>query len=117
MIAIYLPQIDEDGRFSLRPTFATQAELDELRALASTSTNTEISHDGLSASDRTAADPIPTDCLHRGEPLISLGCVPCGAGVRIKVFACNIHSRCQLSDKLPDVHSCIGCKDRESQMV
>ena len=49
-----------------------------------------------------------TDCLHRGDLLETIGCETCAGNVRVKVFACSLHGRCQLSSKLTGVSVCDG---------
>jgi hypothetical protein len=51
-------------------------------------------------------------CIHRGPELRQEPCESCGAGVRIKVFACAIHGECQLDDKIAGLKACGGCHER-----
>lgn len=50
-------------------------------------------------------------CVHRGAELRKEPCESCGAGTRIKIFACSIHGECQLDDKIAGVKSCEPCAD------
>jgi hypothetical protein len=61
---------------------------------------------------------IPLDqllaCIHRGPELRQEPCPTCGGGIRIKVFACAVHSECQLDDKIVGMKCCGACEDRRS---
>lgn len=51
------------------------------------------------------------DCLHRGEEIRTADCPTCSGHVRVKVFACAIHSECTLAKPLPGIACCQGCGD------
>jgi len=53
-------------------------------------------------------------CVHRGAELRQEPCETCG-GTRIKIFACEIHSECQLDDKIAGVKFCGACAERTPQ--
>lgn len=62
-----------------------------------------------------APSRIPLDqllaCIHRGTELRQETCETCGGRTRIKLFACEIHSECQLDDKIRDVKFCGACAE------
>lgn len=64
------------------------------------------------------ASRIPLDqllaCIHRGPELRQEPCETCGGGIRIKVFACAVHTECQLDDKIVGLKYCGVCEDRRS---
>jgi hypothetical protein len=53
-------------------------------------------------------------CIHRGPELRQEVCPSCGAGTRIKVFACGIHGECQLDDKIAGLKFCGNCDERSA---
>ena len=49
-------------------------------------------------------------CRHRGGEVRRSQCAPCGGGVALKVYACDVHGECTLGKRLPDVPGCCqGC--------
>jgi hypothetical protein len=63
-----------------------------------------------------ALSRIPLDqllaCTHRRTELRQESCPTCSAGTRIMIFACDIHRKCQLDDKIQGVEFCGTCADR-----
>lgn len=55
--------------------------------------------------------PLATTCQHLGEQLRLQSCQTCSGNVRLKVFACAIHSECQLTPRVAGVRACEGCCD------
>jgi hypothetical protein len=51
-------------------------------------------------------------CIHRGPEIRQDPCKTCGNGVRIKVFACQLHNDCQLDGKIAGIRNCAICSDR-----
>jgi hypothetical protein len=64
---------------------------------------------------------IPLDqllaCIHRGPEVRQELCPTCSAGVRIKLFACEVHRECQLDDKIVGVKFCGECAERISPRI
>lgn len=54
----------------------------------------------------------PLTCVHRGAVTREESCESCKGKVRIKVFACELHTECHLSRKELAVRSCLTCGDR-----
>jgi hypothetical protein len=50
-------------------------------------------------------------CRHRGDQVGEASCEGCNGRVRIKVFSCNLHCRCTLSNAVPAIASCLQCAD------
>lgn len=113
---ISFPERGADGalRFVDRESVTTE---DVLAMLAEFSSPTTDGDHATTESHGLIHDPPGERCRHLGEPLEPIGCLPCGGGVRIKVFACAIHARCQIGHKLDDVHSCDGCDDQTSRVT
>ena len=54
-------------------------------------------------------------CVHRGAEIRQEPYEGCGAGTRIKVFACGIHGECQLDDKIVGLKFC-GNRDERAAL-
>lgn len=53
-------------------------------------------------------------CVHRGDLEGQVPCEGCKGRTSLKVFACDIHSRCVLGDRpAPGAHACGKCTDYE----
>ena len=56
-------------------------------------------------------ETIRTDCVYRGEHIDDLACPACEKKVLLKVFACQLHSRCMLVPGT-SVRYCGTCESR-----
>lgn len=53
-------------------------------------------------------------CSHLGEATGEmLSCSTCPSSVRIKVYNCNLHSRCVLGTTIPSTQGCVNCPDHQ----
>ena len=59
--------------------------------------------------------PLPNglECVHIGKTHQMQKCPTCTGDVRIKIFPCSIHSKCQLSSLLEGIQSCSTCMEFE----
>lgn len=46
-----------------------------------------------------------------GEETDRATCTTCGGGVRVKVFACQMHGRATIGKQIEGATNCAGCKD------
>lgn len=58
-------------------------------------------------------------CLHLGEDTGErIKCGPCKGNVRVKVFACAVHSKCTLETKITkELACCEMCKDFKASVL
>jgi hypothetical protein len=65
------------------------------------------------SADANSDDPrwVPGSlCSHRGESTRFVECKACKGTVKLKVFACDVHSECTLKKNV-GLHVCLGCDD------
>ena len=83
MIAIYLPEIGDDGSIAIRTTPATVQELDDLRAASQEDVIAgAMLDDGLTELN---SDGLRTETLRSGNVVQTVPCRGCAGNVRIKV--------------------------------
>lgn len=55
-----------------------------------------------------------TVCDHFREPVGEMvSCPACPGNVRVQLFGCAVHGRCQLQPTLTNIAACEGCKDKK----
>ena len=55
-------------------------------------------------------------CTHRGAVLRDEPCPSCPGNIRVKLFACSLHSECTVAKPLGSLACCATCPDFELAM-